>query len=284
MIKSHRSPLSSLMSVMLRYSFLMGFVVITISPLLWMISVALKTSEEQTRNPIGFPSQPTLENFVEIVRDPSMIRYMGNSIIVTILSVVIVVILGSLAGYALARIDFKSRGIVLLLFLAAQWVPLVALVIPLLITMQYLGLYGTKISLILAYASANLGLATFLMRGFFRSIPQELLDASVLDGCNEFQSFRHVMLPLVKAGLSVVAIMAFISAWNEYFIALVLVNSAQNYTLPLGISTLKGFYGTDWPNLTAALFLATLPTLIIYIVFSESFIESTSRSVGFGGR
>jgi len=267
-----------------QFSFLLLFSLITTYPLFWMFTVALKTNAEQVRNPLGLPRHPTLESFTQLLQDQSIIQYTFNSAFITLVSVVLVLILGSLAGYSLARMEFKGRGIILFLFLTVQWIPLVVLVIPLLVTVQYLGLYGTRISLIFAYVSANLGLAVFLMRGFFRSIPQELLDAAVLDGCDDFKAFLYVMLPQVRAGIAVVAIVSFISIWNEYFIALVLVADKAQYTLPLGISAFHGMYGTDWPKLGAALLLATLPTLVTYIFFAENFIRSTSRSVGFGGR
>ncbi|MCL4560068.1 MAG: carbohydrate ABC transporter permease [Chloroflexi bacterium] len=267
-----------------RTLFLIVFSVVTIYPIFWLATVALKDNRQFVQNPLGLPLHPTLESFRALLTDPAMLRYGFNSILVSVVSVLALMVFSSLAGYALARMDFRGKNIILMIYLTTQWIPLVTLIIPLLVTVQLYKIYGTYASLILPYIASGLGLATFMVRGFFRSIPHELLDSARLDGCNELQAFYKVMLPQIQSGLAVVAIIMFINNWNEYFIALTLVNREAMYTLPVGISTLSSMFGTDWPRLGAALFLSTLPTLLLYIFFSDVFMNSASRSVGFGGR
>ena len=266
------------------HTFFIGFGILTAFPLLWMLSISFKPLKEFYQSPFGPPLQPTLENYKRIIGDPFMLTFMKNSFFVTIVSVLLILILGSLAAYALARMDFRGKNIILFIFLTTQWVPLVVLIIPLLITMQRLGLYGSLVGLILVYVSANLGISIFILRGFFRGLPQETIDAAHLEGCNDLQAFYFIGLPQIKPGLAVVAILSFIGVWNEYFMALVLINNRQKYTLPIGLSMYQGQTGSNWPMLTATLFLATLPTLLLYISFTDTFIKSASRSAGFGGR
>lgn len=267
-----------------RTIFLILFSLVTIYPIFWLATVALKDNRQFVQNPLGLPLHPTLESFRSLLTDPVMLHYGFNSILVTGVVVLGLLVFSSLAGYALARMEFPGQNAIFMIYLTSQWIPLVTLIIPLLVTVQLYKIYGTYASLILPYIASGLGLATFMMRGFFRSIPQELLDSARLDGCNELQAFYKVMLPQIQSGLAVVAIISFINTWNEYFIALTLVNRQEMYTLPVAISTLSSIYGTDWPRLGAVLFLSTLPTLLLYVFFTDVFMNSASRSAGFGGR
>jgi raffinose/stachyose/melibiose transport system permease protein len=268
----------------LRFVFLILFALVTIYPIFWLATVALKDNRQFVQDPLGLPLHPTLASFKALLTDPAMLHYAFNSILVTGVAVIALLILSSLAGYAFGRMEFPGKNVYFMIYMISQWIPLVTLIIPLLVTIQIYKIYGTYESLILPYIASGLGLATFMIRGFFRSIPQELLDSARLDGCNELQAFYKVMLPQIQSGLAVVAIISFINIWNEYFIALTLISREQMYTLPVAISTLSSIFGTDWPRLGAALFLSTLPTLLLYIFFTDVFMNSASRSAGFGGR
>ena len=268
----------------LRLVFLVLFSLVTIYPIFWLATVALKDNRQFVQDPLGLPLHPTLQSFKALLTDPAMLHYAFNSILVTGVTVLALLVCSSLAGYALARMEFPGKNVFFMIYLTSQWIPLVTLIIPLLVTIQIYKIYGTYESLILPYIASGLGLATFMTRGFFRSIPQELLDSARLDGCNELQAFYKVMLPQIQSGLAVVAIISFINTWNEYFIALTLISQQKMYTLPVAISTLSSIFGTDWPRLGAALLLSTLPTLLLYIFFTDVFMNSASRSAGFGGR
>jgi ABC-type glycerol-3-phosphate transport system permease component len=268
----------------LRLIFLILFSLVTIYPIFWLATVALKDNRQFVQDPLGLPLHPTLASFKALLTDPVMLHYAFNSILVTGIAVLALLVFSSLAGYALGRMEFPGKNVFFMIYLTSQWIPLVTLIIPLLVTIQIYKIYGTYESLILPYIASGLGLATFMIRGFFRSIPQELLDSARLDGCNELQAFYKVMLPQIQSGLAVVAIISFINTWNEYFIALTLISRQQMYTLPVAISTLSSIFGTDWPRLGAALFLSTLPTLLLYVFFTDVFMNSASRSAGFGGR
>jgi len=268
----------------LRLVFLILFSLVTIYPIFWLATVALKDNRQFVQDPLGLPLHPTLASFKALLTDPAMLHYAFNSILVTGVAVLALLVFSSLAGYALGRMEFPGKNVFFMIYMTSQWIPLVTLIIPLLVTIQIYKIYGTYESLILPYIASGLGLATFMIRGFFRSIPQELLDSARLDGCNELQAFYKVMLPQIQSGLAVVAIISFINTWNEYFIALTLISKEEMYTLPVAISTLSSIFGTDWPRLGAALFLSTLPTLLLYIFFTDVFMNSASRSAGFGGR
>jgi raffinose/stachyose/melibiose transport system permease protein len=260
-----------------RYAFLIGFSVVTIYPIWWLISVSLKTRQEYLAKPFSVPTRPVFQNALAILNTELIRRFFLNSALVTVISVVTVVIVGSLAGYALARYRWKGRETVLLLFLMSNMIPVTVLVIPLFVWLRWIHLLKGFAPLIMAYISLTLGLTVFLSRGFFRSISQDLLDAARLDGCNELQAFLYIMLPLARPGLVVIAILNFITVWNEYFMALVLVQDNAHYTIPLGLTVFRGKYDTDWPKLAAALLLATIPTMILYFVFQEQIVKGVGQ-------
>jgi raffinose/stachyose/melibiose transport system permease protein len=268
-----------------RGCFIVAFAIITIYPLFWMLTVAVKTQQDFMSSPIGLPLNPTLKSLWGVITNPQMTTFAINSIVVSGIVVGFVLILSSLAGYALARLEFPGRDVILLCFLTAQWIPLVILIIPLFVTLKLFGLYGSLVGLILVYISSSLGIGIFIMRGFFRNLPQETLDSAFLDGCNDIQAFFYIAWPQTTQGLAVVAILSFLSAWNEYFMAVVLLSDSGSYTLPLGISFLfQGKYAIDWPSLTGALLIATLPPMLLYVFFSDVISRSIARSTGFGGR
>ena len=132
--------------------------------------------------------------------------------------------------------------------------------------------------LTLVYSVALMGFAVLVSRSFFRSIPEELREAARLDGCSELQVFRRIMVPLARSPIALIGVIAFIALWNEYFLAVVLLNNADDFTLPLGLTEYRGQYSTDWPTVAAALLISTLPTMVLYAVFQGRIAGQFSRS------
>ena len=275
-LRHRRWPLTTVA----RYVFLIAFSVVTIYPIYWLLSVALKTRQEYLAYPFALPTRLVWDNALAVLNTGLIRQFFVNSIIVTAVSVLTVVLVGSLAGYALARYQWRGRDTTLLLFLVSNMIPVTVLVIPLFVWLRWIHALHGFAPLIFAYISLTLGLTVFLARGFFRSISQDVLDAARLDGCSEFQAFFLIMLPLARSGLVVIAILNFITVWNEYFMALVLVQDNAHYTIPLGLTVFRGKYDTDWPKLAAALLLATLPTMVLYFFFQEQIISGVGKGFG----
>jgi raffinose/stachyose/melibiose transport system permease protein len=263
-----------------RHALLLAVVILTLGPLLWVASISFKTESEFAANPFGIPTRLDFERYLRVLTDERMGRFIENSVIVTTLAILLVSITSILAGYALARISFRGSNFLLILFILSDAIPLFVVIIPLYVLIQKMGLAESRWGLILPYAAMKVGLSVFIMRGFFRSIPSEMEDAAVLDGANTLHMIWSIMLPLVRPGALVVVIFNFISFWNEYFLAAVLMPSQDLYTLPAGLAAVfMGKYATNWPMLSAGLVISVLPTLALFALAQEKLIEGWTVAV-----
>ena len=184
-----------------------------------------------------------------------------------------VLIVSSLAGYALARIQFRGAKTLFAVFIMCDAVPIFVLIIPLFILLYKLNLAETLWGLIFAYTAMRIGLSVMLMRSFFRSIPSDMEDAGKIDGANLMQIIWHVMLPIVRPGLLVTAIVNFITLWNEYFLATILLPSQAMFTLPPGLATaFMGRFSANWPVMAAGLTLSFLPALLTFIFAQDKIV------------
>lgn len=240
-------------------------------PLLWMFLAAFKNQIDVYSVKLFF--QPTLDNFKAIFSNPILL---GNNIwvsaLVSFLTVAITIPLGAAAAYVLSRHRFKGRNTLFLLILITQFVPAVVVAIPFFNLFRVLNLIDTPVALIVVYLSFTLPYAIWLLRGFFDALPVEVEEASYIDGCNEFQTLRFVTVPLVLPGILVAAVFTFISAWNEFFFALILTRS-NSLTLPVGILTISGPRGPMWEQLAAAGMVVMVPILVMSFFIRKYFVE-----------
>lgn len=255
------------------YVFLILMSALAIGPILIIWMTALKTNAEVYINPLALPQYWKFENFIEAWNQAHLGVYMISSVKVTIPTLIIVLVCASLAGYAFAVLSFKGKSILFPLFLFGLMVPNISIVIPLYYTMVDIGLHNTHIGLILAEVSQALPLAIFLMRAAFLDLPGELRESVLIDGGSELDVFRRVMLPLARPALMSVTVLAFLQVWNSYLLPLILINTNELQTMPLGLSFLQARYQTDMVLLTAATAMISLPTILIYILLQRQFIE-----------
>ncbi len=263
-----------------RYSVLSAASIVTIYPIFWLITLAFRTRRDFVASPFGLPNALYIGNFIAVFQTELIRDFFINSILITGLTLVIVTMIGTLAGYTLSRYEFKGSKIIFLAFLMSRMIPVNVIVIPLYSSLSELGLLGERAyyGLIGALVSLTLGMTVFLSRGFFRGISQEILDAARLDGCTELKAFFYVMLPMARSGIVVLTILNFISLWNEYFLSLVIIPRQEMFTLPLGLTFFRGRYGTNYPQLSAAILLATIPTVLLYFFFQERIIRGVGES------
>lgn len=253
---------------------------IATAPLLWIVSLSLRTQQEFSAHPFGAPDRLNFENYVRVLTDARMVQFIYNSIYVTFWAVVLVFIASTLAGYALARIRFRGAHALFLLFILSDAIPVFVVLIPLYILIQKIGLADSRWALILTYAAMKVGLSVFIMRGFFRSVSSAMEDAAQLDGCKLWQTIWHVMLPLVRPGALVVVILNFLSFWNEYFLAAVLLPNQELFTLPAGLAAVfMGRYATNWPVLATGIFVSVLPSLGLFALAQDKIIEGWTVSL-----
>jgi multiple sugar transport system permease protein len=271
-----------LVSKIITYVILILFSIYCVFPFLWMLVTSLKpTNQIRTSHPSFFIKNPTLSHFENVLVNTKFVTFLGNSLIVAITTTIIAILVSIFAGYALSRFHrFKGVKIVNVTMLLSQMIPGVLLLIPLYILMQRLGLLDTYASMILAYTTFMVPLCTFMLKGFFDSIPYELEEAAEIDGCSRFRIIFQIILPISIPSLVATALFAFVNAWNEFMFGYVFINDEAHRTLTPGITLFKGLYSTDWGSIMSASVLAVLPIVIMFVYLQKYLIEGmTAGSV-----
>lgn len=251
---------------------LIGNTVVILYPMMMMGLSAFKSTREIFRNPFGLPEVWSLANFVRVWEQTNFPLYFRNSVIVTAGSVALILVLGVMASYALARYKFRGNELLYLFFLAGIMMPLKLAVIPLFIQLRAMGLTNTHLGLMCIYAAEGLPAAVFILTGFLRTLPRDLENAARIDGASEFQILWSIMLPLVRPALVIVGIYNLVPVWNDFFFPLVFVQRESLKTLPLGLTVFMGQYATDWAVLFTGLTIAALPVIVLYVFLSRQFI------------
>ena len=250
-----------------------------VAPFLWMFSTSLRSSTSAyDLPPHWLPTQFKTDNYVQAVNGPvPILRNMTNSAVIAIAVSLGMVITAPMAGYAFARVRFPGRSALFVTLLASLMVPIQVTIIPLFLLMRSIGLVNHPLSLILPGLTGALGV--FLMRQFFLSLPEEILEAARLDGAGPFTTYRLVALPLARNGVSTLGVITFLASWNAYFAPSILLNNVETATLPLGLVLMLGPYGAG--NLSAVMAATTIaiaPALIVFLVAQRWIIESLTQS------
>ncbi len=246
-----------------------------------MILSSLKSGSEIFESPWGLPKALHFENFTHAWKTAGIAHYFVNSLIVSIATLIVLIPIGAMAAYIFARYPFPGSNLLFGSFLGGMMFPQFLTIVPLFFLMNSLklgsySLYDTKLGLTIIYVAYSLPFTVFVLKGFFETLPKDLDEAAMIDGASHSNVFWKVMLPLAKPGLIVVGIFNGIGLWNEYSLALVLVPSEENRTLPLGIANLVmvEHYNSDWGALFAALVIVMIPVLIVYWIFREKIHET----------
>ena len=269
-----------LIKTSLNHVLLAGIGLMWIYPFLWMISASFKSQPEFFENRLGLiPKEPTLDNIVRIWSKANFGTYFINTIIVTVCSVIIVLIMTMMAGYAMGRYRFWGRNLIMGIFLGSIAIPLVSTIIPTYEVVKSMHLVGTKLGLVLSQAGGAHVIFLLLFTSFFESIPKEMEEAAKMDGCNYFKTFFHVMMPLCKPIATTVVIMETIWAWNAFMLPLVLtLNNPASRTLAVGLYAFKGENTVDWTGIAAGGTIAVIPVIILFIFMQKYFVEGVSTS------
>lgn len=278
-----RSPrLRKTLSTLLSYTLLVGLAFLTLVPVIWMVLTAFKSAVEVAAiPPTLWPRSWHPENFVTAWNAAPFGRYLANTTFIAVSIMVIETATSALAAYAFARLQFKGRDLLFLLYLATLMVPRQVTIIPLFILMRDLGWIDTYRGLIIPQAFSAFG--TFLLRQFFLTIPFELEEAARIDGASRFRSFLQIILPLSTTALATLAVFIFLFQWNNLLWPLIISNTDTTRPIAVGLRTFLGQYGTDWNLLMAASTLATVPVVALYLFTQRWFVQGIAIS-GFGGR
>ena len=242
-------------------------------PLLFMAATAFRTEADWNRNKIGLPTTFSLGAFERAWSGANIGIYFRNSAVVTVSTVSLTVICATLAGYSFSTIRWRFRGVVYLFVIAWLAIPPLLMMVPIYVEMVQLGLLDTYGSVIFLYTALNLPFNVYLMTAFFRSLPDELIEAAWIDGAGIHRIFSRILLPLAKPALATLIIFNFLWAWNEFLFALLMLQSDAVKTLTVGVLSLQGRFTTDYPALMAGLLITSLPVIGAYLIFQRHLVR-----------
>lgn len=249
------------------------FAVYTLFPLVWLFNSSLKTNYEfHAASPFALPAVPQLQNYTNALTVAGLGRMLLNSVIVGLAATVVNVIIASMGAYCISRFRFNGREKLFTLFTAGILVPLNALMVTYFVIINKLGLYNTYGGMILLYCAIGIPMSTFLIRGLMDSIPMELEEAAYIDGCGFFGRFFHIILPLSRTGIITAATFEFLTCWNEFVFANLIVSSEKLRTIQVGIRYFTNQFSTDYVSMYAAIMISIIPSIIGYILFQEQII------------
>lgn len=257
----------------LLYSLLILLTLFMLGPFLWLISTSLKSAGENIFQypPQLIPEKITFMNFVKVMDTFPFWRYLFNSVVVTILTVVFNVLFCSLAAYPLARMNFKGKNVIFILILATMMIPFQLLMVPIYIMALNMGLDNTYAGMVLPHITTAFGV--FLMRQAFSVIPYDLDESARMDGANSFQIWFRILMPLVKPSILTLTIFTFITAWGDFLWPLIIVGDQNMFTLPLGLNMLSGTFTSDWRLIAAGAIISMAPIIIFFLFLQRQFIS-----------
>jgi multiple sugar transport system permease protein len=261
-------------SVALSYAAMLSIVAFAIFPILWALLVSLKPESEIVSATLTYwPRTVTFENYVAIWTRSNFPTLIVNSAVVTTITVVICIVIGTLAAYAISRYRFRGRSAILLGYLVVRMFPAVMIIIPLFIVMRGFGLLDSRLGLALAYTTFLLPVFIWMMKGYLDAVPPEIEDAARVDGSSRIGAMVRVVLPLVLPGLVATAVFIAIGAWNEYLIALMLTTSTGSRTWPVGLQLMVGEFQLPWGTLAAGGIISILPVVVLFVMVQRVMVK-----------
>lgn len=270
-IRQRKKPLSPTM--ILIYLFLAILVVVYLFPLLWMLNVSLKTNKEVFASPFALPKVIQLGNYIFAWTTGKLGTATLNSVIVCGVTLIISMVIGAMAAFAIARMKWKFSKLTMTYFLIGMMVPVHCVLIPLFVRFSKLHLINSLQGLMIPYITFSLPITIYLLVGFFQSMPKELIEAACIDGCNIYRCFGQIALPMAKTGMFVAGLMTFVGNWNELLLAMVFISDPAKKTLPVTLTYFVGPYSTNYVQMFAAIIIAIAPTVVVYCLFSNQIVE-----------
>ncbi|GIP49040.1 sugar ABC transporter permease [Paenibacillus sp. J53TS2] len=255
--------------------FLVLVAIVQVYPLIWLAFFSLKDNSEIFSGDVaGFPKKLLWSNYAKALSDGNVMSYFVNSVWVTAASIILVLILSSMAAYAITRMNWKLSNLTMTLILLGMMVPIHAALLPLFMVLKNLHLLNTYWSLIIPYVAFGIPMAVFILGSFFKGVPREMEESAVIDGCGIYRTFFYIILPLIRPAIATVAIFTFLSCWNELMFAVTFINDAHYQTLTVGMMSMVGTYITQWGIIGAGLMITTVPTVVIYLLLNKQVQQS----------
>lgn len=263
-----------------KYLFMGLCSLVALFPIVWVIMSSFKTNAEILSNGIGLPSSLSPDGYISALTISPILKYFGNSVIITVITTVLNVLFLAMAAYVFARARFRGKNLLYFILSLSLVVPTTALLQPVYSVVNTMGLYDTKMGLILVYTAINMPMSLLILRGTFQSIPRALEEAAYLDGAGFLRTFFQIVMPCAKGGLTSAAVLTFLNSWNEFTFALMLTNGQDARTLPLSLSYFTAQFSFNYTAMFAAVTIAVIPSMIVFAVFQEQVVSSlTAGSV-----
>jgi multiple sugar transport system permease protein len=257
-----------------KFLFLGLWLVITVFPLYWIVVTSFKKPGAIFSYPLTYwPEVFSIENYLGLFSKAQFGTYVVNSLIVATIAAVVATFISMLSAYVLARFEFRSKGAILLAFLATQMIPSFIALGPLYLLMTQLKLVDNRFGLILIYIAVCIPFCTVMLRGFFENIPDALEEAAMIDGCSRFGALFRVLVPVLKPGIVAAFIFNFVNCWNELFLSVTLINSDANKTIPTALNGFITSYNIDWGSMSAAAVLTIIPTMVLFAFASRYIVQ-----------
>jgi multiple sugar transport system permease protein len=258
--------------------FIITFIIIFLSllPFLWFVDTSLKTPLEVTAIPPVLIPSGTLHSYQSAINEYNLLHFVKNSIVVAGSTTTITLLFSIIAGYALARLRLKYKGVIMGSLLIVSMFPQISIAGPVWTILQRLGWLNSYQGLVIPYVTLTLPLGVWILASFFKELPEELEDAARIDGCTHIQTLFKIMVPLAAPGVFTAAILVFIYAWNEFFFALLIMTQQKYQTLPVGIALFQGQYTLPWGEIAAASTVATVPLVLLVFLFQRRIISGLS--------
>jgi multiple sugar transport system permease protein len=250
------------------------YIAIMLFPILWITLTALKPIKQIVSIPVIYIPKPiTFDNFIGIWESTKFPVYFKNSLIVSLTTGAIVSFLSILAGYSLARFEFRGKKLTYLMFLVTQMIPAVVVIIPIFIMYGKLNLINNLFGLIIVYTVGNIPFCTLMLRSFFENIPKALEEAAVVDGCTRLTALYKIVLPIMRPGIIASFVFAFIGAWSDLFFNIMFISKESLKTIPTGINAFIGKYSIDWGMLSAGAVIALVPVTVLFMFVQKYIVK-----------
>lgn len=262
------------MKKLLSWISVLFFCFFSLFPILYVISISLRGDNAfGTRSLMLFDENSTFKNFYELLFHTPFLKWMMNSLYVSIVVTLVGVLLAATSGYAISRFQFKGRKLMLTSLITTQMFPATMLMLPFFIVLSKLELINRFLGLIIIYSSTALPFCIWQMKGYFDTVPKELEEAAKLDGCSSFQAFYKIILPMSTPALVITGLFSFMSSWSEYLVAAITLQDPELYTLPLGLKSFQASLATQWGLYAAGALVVSIPVVILFIMISKYLVS-----------
>lgn len=257
----------------LQYVALIVFTLLCLFPLFWLVSASFKTNSELFSSPWSIPASFSLVNYRNAFVIGNLLIYFYNSVIISFFSVSVGLVFSSMASYAIARMKWKLSKLTLSIFLLGMMIPVYATIIPLFSMFKNIGILNNYLAVIIPHIVMGFPIAIYIMTGFMGSISREIEEAAVIDGCNIYQIFIKIIIPIIQSCLVTVAVVLFINTWNDLLLPQIFLTDSAKMTLPVGLTAFQGEYSTDYVSMIAAVVISIIPSIFLYILLHRNIME-----------